>query len=84
MDMYNFRLQEREDQLDLLQKEGAYIGKRVINEHSVILYQFESFYVELYYRKYRKSLLYLKYSSSTDILHPYLAQIGVNELVNFQ
>lgn len=82
MTEFSFQLLERQQQLEAIQTQGVYVGKRYVGEMTVILYQLESFYVEIYYRSYRKFIDFLKYSSSVEILQPYLAQIDVNELVN--
>ncbi len=67
-------------QLDLLQKDGVYVGKRKLNQLHIILFQLNGFYVEVYYKQYRKEVNYLVSSDQTEILIPYLDQVQVRDL----
>jgi len=82
MTLPEFKLMDYEKQIDLLHKEGVYVGKRKIFSRTVILFQLHTFYVEVYYRVYRKVIDHLNYTSSTETLDPYLEQINVEEVVN--
>jgi hypothetical protein len=66
--------------LDLVQKQGAYIGKRKIKRQTVILYQLYGFYVEVYYRSYRAIVDAIQTTDEVIILQPYLDQIHVRDL----
>ncbi len=81
MTLYEFRMLTDEEQVDLLYNEGTYIGKRKVGEECVILYQLDSFYIELYYKKYRRHILRIYCFQSTVPLDPYLSQIDVEDLV---
>lgn len=81
MTIYDFQLLPEQQQIEMLYKEGVYIGKRRESISCIILYQFESFYVEVYYRKYRSQIKYFHCFESTDYLDPYLEQIDVENLV---
>ena len=70
----------REEQLALLHRDGVHIGKRKLGKQTVILFQLYGFYVEVFYRQYRKIIERLVTSSSADILQPYLEQIRVKGL----
>jgi hypothetical protein len=63
-------------QLENLRKNGAYIGKRKCEGQSVLLFQYESFYVEIYYRTYRKEVDRIMLSDSLSILDLYWDQIN--------
>ena len=47
-----------------------------------LLYQLDSFYVEIYYRKYRCHVLGLRCFTAMEKLDPYLDQVPVDNLVN--
>ncbi len=81
MTLFDFKLLTEADQIDLLYKEGVYIGKRKQGAASVLLYQLESFYVEVFYKKYRYYVEKVKCTDDTDCLEPYLPQIDVEQLV---
>ena len=65
----------------LLYNEGIYIGKRALNGLTAVLYQVQSFYVEIFFMQYRRQVKCFHVSESTHILNPYLDQIEVNELI---
>lgn len=76
----DFLLLPEKEQFDLLQADGVYIGKRKEGRQTVVLFQLYSFYVEVFYRQYRKVIDHLHTSEDTTILQPYLDQIQVREL----
>lgn len=67
-------------QLDMLYNDGVHIGKRIIKGQTVILYQLNDFYAEVYFAEYRKEVDKLLTSKSTDIIHPYLDQVRIRDL----
>ena len=67
-------------QFEILHKHGVYVGKRKMNGQTVVLFQLHGFYVEVYYKQYRKTIDHLITSSETDILQPYLDQIHIKDL----
>ncbi len=58
------------------------MGKRNDHELIILLYQLEGFYVEVFYRSYRRYIERIKVCESTNILEPYLGEIDVEYLVN--
>jgi hypothetical protein len=69
-------------QFEVLHKHGVYVGKRKCNGQYVILYQLHGFYVELYYKEYRKTIERKITSDRTEILHPYLDQVSIKDIGN--
>lgn len=67
-------------QLEVLHKHGAYVGKRRLNGRVVVLYQLHGFYVELFYRQYRKVVDQIISAEHTGILQPYLDQVNIKDL----
>jgi hypothetical protein len=82
MKMFDFSLLDMEDQLDLLYKEGVFVGKIRKNNVFKVLYQYNSFYVEISYRKYRYSIQDMRCFESTEHLDPYLTKIDIEFLIN--
>ena len=82
MKMSDFRLLTESEKIAMIYEEGVYIGKRKEAGISILIYQVDKFYVEVYYRVYRKNVWKLRCSSSTSILDPYLEQIEVESFVN--
>jgi hypothetical protein len=83
MTLYEYHLLTEAEQVDLLYQEGIYLGKRKFSDLSIVLYQLDDFYVEVYYDKYRYLINQVKYFHSTDLLQPYLEQIDVEELIKY-
>jgi hypothetical protein len=69
------------DQLEILYTDGVHLGKRKADNLTVILYQFERWYVEIYYEKYRQKVKFLRCTDSGEILNPYLDDIEIGELL---
>lgn len=82
MTIRSFLQLTEEEQLTLLTEEGIYIGKRTDRPFLSVLYQLESFYVEILYREYRRLIWIMNCSESTAILDPYLDQVRVGIPVN--
>lgn len=82
MTLFDFQLLSEGDQVATLYQQGVYVGKRRVESTTVLLYQIESFYVEVYYRSYRRHIDKIRCSGSTMILEPYLEQIDVEYLVS--
>ncbi len=83
MTLYNFRHLSYNDQVDLLHKDGVYIGKRKEERNFIVLYQLHGFYVEIFYRKYRRLITHLHCFTTTEQLTPYLEEVDVEELMKF-
>ncbi len=81
MKMYDFQLLPEQDQIEILYQSGVYIGKLREEFSIVLLYQLDTFYVEVVYRKYRSYVKHLHCFESTELLEPYLEQIDVENLV---
>lgn len=71
---------DSEAKIDLLHKEGAYVGKRKHEGLDMVLFQLYDFYVEIHYKKYRSEIDHLVISCDTSLLQPYLDQVRVNDL----
>lgn len=66
------------DQIELLYSEGIFLAKRKYEDRSVLLYQFRTTYVEIYYVRYRLQVERIVYTENTTVLDPYLDQIDLN------
>lgn len=81
MMLIEFRQLPEAEQMSIIRKSGVYIGKRRLPGITVLLYQVESFYVEVFYTKYRHSIAKVNYTEYTGILDPYLEQIEIELMV---
>jgi len=81
MKLHDFTLLQDKEKITLLYEHGVYIGKRRSGDASILLYQLEGFYAEVYYKKYRKHIDRISCFSGTARLDPYLEEINVEHLV---
>jgi len=77
-----FNTLAHQEQLHILYKDGVHIGKRTVDDTIVILYQLYSFYVEVYFKEYRKQVSRMITSEDTDLLQSYLHQVRIRDLDN--
>jgi hypothetical protein len=82
MTLFDFQLLPEGEKLGVLYEEGVYIGKRKAGKLAALMFQLDSFYVEVFYRHYRRHVERIRCSSCTAFLEPYLEQIDVMHLVN--
>lgn len=81
MNLFVFKLLSDEEKLEILYRCGIYVGKRRKENKTVLLYQLESFYVELFYHKHRCVVSHLYCFSSPLRIDPYLHQINVEAII---
>ena len=81
MTLCEFSLLSEKEKTALLYKQGVYIGKRKLGSVTVLLYQLEGFYAEVYYRQYRRVVDRIRCFADTARLDPYLEEINVEHLV---
>ena len=72
MQFKDFCRRSRSEQLYLLRNEGIYIGKRKEGDTISLLFQVDSFYVEIEYICYRKMVKRINVYATTECLDPYL------------
>ena len=77
LDLSEFLQLDEKRQLQILHRHGVYVGKRKEGDQTIVLFQLHSFYVEIYYRQYRKTIEKMVSSNHTEILQPYLDQINL-------
>ena len=81
MQMKEFNLLSEKEQLDVLYKEGIYIGKQKQNNRTFMMLQLDSFYIEIDYRKYRHHINAINCFETTFQLDPYIKEIKIDLLI---
>ena len=81
MKLLEFQLLSQDEQIIILYQQGVYIGKKRQGDRTRLLFQLDSFYVEVIYTSYRRSIHRIHISDSTAILEPYLEQIKIEYFV---
>ena len=74
MEMKEFMILSEQDKIDLVYKNGEYIGKNKNEQARSLLYKLGDFYVELQYKHYRKEIEDIDCFQSEDRARPYLEQ----------
>ncbi len=81
MTLCEFSILPDTEKAALLYEQGVYIGKHRLRGTVVLLYQLEGFYVEIYYRQYRRSIEHMAVFADAAKIDPYLTEINVEHLV---
>lgn len=81
MTVIEFNLLAVSDKLDLIYKQGIYIGKQKTTDGSILLYQLDSFYTEIIYTMHRKYVAKINCFTSIDRLDPYLDQVSIEAII---
>lgn len=81
MTLYDFILLAPEQQADATWKRGSFIAVGDKGSMKVLLYQLDSFYVEVYYNCEKGKIEEFRCFDSTYYLEPYLAAIDLSELM---
>ena len=81
MTMAEFEVVSARKQVAFLYEDGVYIGKCKTSDYVKLLFQLNSFYVEIVYASYRLAIKKIRCSDCTTILDEYLGQIDVEYLV---
>ena len=67
--------------LNKIRTDGVSVGKRCSSEKFILLYQLDSFYVEIYYSNYRMVVDEIVISKDIYILEPYLDQVQLGRML---
>ena len=78
MTLYEFIAMDEMEQQEAIW-EGVHVGDRDDGGHRILLYQFDNFYVEVYYHKECNVVRRYRPFSSTNPLEPYLNQIDIQK-----
>lgn len=77
MTLYQFNALDEMEQAQTAW-EGTHLGNRSHENFDVLLYQVDSFYVEIFYEREFNTIAKLRSFSSTDQLTPYFSQIDIS------
>ena len=80
MTLYQFNALDESEQAEAVWS-SVQIGDRRDDVYSFLLYQIDSFYVEVYYHREYNLIRKFRGFSNPDQLLPYLNQINIDELL---
>lgn len=81
MRLQEFNLLSLEQQQNALLRSGVFLGERKDPPLRMMLYQLDSFYVEVYFLSHYHKVGWFKGFDSVEELEPYLEKINVTELL---
>jgi hypothetical protein len=83
MHFYDFLQLDETEQLELLWYNGEQIGRRKEEEHLILLYQVEGFYVEVFYNSKERAIKKYVSFESVERLEPYLEKIDISSVYRY-
>ena len=81
MTLYEFKSFDINKQADITWENGVLLGFREEDNHHMILYRIENFYVEIQYHTNQNEILQIKSFISEGPLNPYLDNIDISDLL---
>jgi len=80
MTLYQFLQLDEAEQAEAIW-DGSFIADREDEEHKILLYQIDGFYVEVFYHKEYNVIRKYRPFSSTDQLETYLNKINIQSIM---
>lgn len=80
--LYEFNSLNDNEKHEAMMEYATLVGDRFEGAYSILLYQFDNFYVELYYNSSTNSIFKFRAFISQELLNPYLKQIDLKKLKN--
>jgi hypothetical protein len=82
MRLKDFSVLEQIVQQETVLDNGSYLSSRLFMDYTVLLFQLDEFYVELYYPRNKDKCVIIKSFENTDELEPYLKRIDIHTLIS--
>jgi len=79
--LHEFKYEEKSRKKELLFRNGVYLTSRFTKDFQILLFQIDTFYVEVFVDIEEEEIGYMRAFSSTDDLRPYLHKIDISALV---
>ena len=80
MTLRYFKNLPRKQKKIIVLRTGSFLCEKDYGLIRTMLYQVDGFYVEIYFSKFSKDVLWYRSFDSTKNLHPYLQQIDISNL----
>jgi hypothetical protein len=81
MTLFQFKQLENNEQGEVTWQKGVHLSTRFSGLHAILLWQIDSFYVEIFYNRIDDKIERLRSFRSTIPLGPYLNQIDINAVL---
>ena len=80
MTLYEFNALDEMEQAEAVW-DGVHIGERWDEEHNILLYQRDDFYIEVFHHKELNVIRRIRSFKNASQLEPYLGQIDITKLI---
>jgi predicted amidohydrolase len=80
LNLEEFTSHDGYNQLLIIEEHGIMVGERENKYHKIHLYQMDSFYAEIFYRRDDNSVWKIGGFDHPILLNPYLDQIDISQL----
>jgi hypothetical protein len=80
MTLYQFNMLDKTEQAEAVWN-GVHIDNRQDDQHNILLYEVDGFYVEVFYHRTYNVIVKFRSFSSTTQLAPYLEKIDIMDLI---
>jgi hypothetical protein len=80
MELKEFKYERKDKKIEMLFSNGIYLATRIEKNNTILLFQINSFYVEVYFYDDFSEPGYMKAFTDTGFLNPYLEQIDIDFL----
>lgn len=81
MTLHHFNALNQEKQRRWVLQRGVYLCSRTSHDFTVLLFQLDHFYIEVYFYTATNTVFLIKSFDHTDPLHPYLDAIDIAPLL---
>ena len=78
--LYEFNSLNDNEKYEAIMEYATYVADRIEDQYKILLYQFENFYVELFYNSQDNVIVRFRSFTTQELLRPYLNQIELKEL----
>lgn len=82
MTLHHFKALSQENQRKILLQHGVFLAERRTETFSIMLFELNGIYIELFFLNESDEIFYIKSFDCTDELEPYLTEIDLSQLVN--
>lgn len=80
MKMKDFKILQPDEQMDIIEKKGAFLDHRTSGSYSIALFQIDGFYVELFFHVIKLIYKKIRIFENTTLLDPYINSIDITDL----
>ena len=78
--LYEFNSLNDNEKYEAIMEYATYVADRFVVQYKILLYQFDNFYVELFYNSQDNAIVRFRSFITPELLSPYIDKINLEEL----